>query len=795
MTHPEAAQPMASTPLHHLARALRRRASTPSSEDAPVAILWTDPRREWHRLIPAALRLIPELLVLGDYRPDERAGPAIWLRCVVDRATGVPGLPDDVPPILYLPGVERGQLRAGEECPDEVKPLVELMYRGVLWHHPNGKSWSVRAFLMSPGGPELDIARDGGTTEALRGALDHVATTPMDQLGRGRLDAEDFNRMTGVQVERDILRWMGDPKGMRAGLDADAWRAFRSECRGKLDFDPGRDADVSAGALLAKAQGRWASAWSRFAEAPAAFPGVPEVLARSRPGGVLALERERWPDLNDEDEQTVRETLAALPRIAHGEACRKVIELEKDHGPRRGWVWARLNGSPMAVVLEPLARLAAAAEKAIGGRSPEDIAQVYTENGWLADAGSREALALGSSEPVVGQAVRHLLEPWLDESARAFQGVVTRHPLPVAGDQSTVAADPDECIVFADGLRYELGRSLAARLEARGCRVAMGHRWAALPTVTATGKPAVTPVADDVTGHRLGTDFRPIVHATDDSGQDQPATAQRLRDAMADRGYQIVGIAGAGAGSGDGTLGIPLSAEARGWQETGEIDKRGHHYDRHGASSFARLLDEELARLADEVTARLRAGWRSVRIVTDHGWLLLPGGLPLVTLPRHLTESKWARCAVIQPQATPDVSRFPWHWNPGESFATPPGVACFSKRPEYAHGGVSVQECLIPDIRVQLGTAPGPTATIVGVSWRRFRCDVEVRAAGGPVTVDLRLGSDTGESVASKPKQVDADGLASLVLADDEHENAALAVVATDADGRILAQQPTRRGA
>ena len=48
-----------------------------------------------------------------------------------------------------------------------------------------------------------------------------------------------------------------------------------------------------------------------------------------------------------------------------------------------------------------------------------------------------------------------------------------------------------------------------------------------------------------------------------------------------------------------------------------------------------------------EQTRLLEAGWTSVRIVTDHGWLYLPEGLPKVDLPKHLTLSRWARCAVI----------------------------------------------------------------------------------------------------------------------------------------------------
>lgn len=773
------------TPLDHLARSLRARASVPSGQEGPAAILWTDPGAEWRALIPAALPRIPELLVLGDYRPEHRTGPAIWLRCVVDRAIDDPDLPHDCPPIIYLPGVERGRLRAGEDCPGELRPLVELMYRGVLWHHPNGREWTVAAFLRSPKGPGIDIATDRGTNAALLGALDQVALAPVDRLRGRRLDAADFNRMAGVDVSRDILRWMGDPERMRFRLDDNRWNTFRTECQSELGFDPETEADVSAGALLGRGEGRWADVWARFSEAPAVFRGVPDVLARSRPAGVLQFDRARWPDLNDEEEESVRSALALVPGLSHADGCAEVARLEEEHRHRRDWVWAHLGRSPLAAVLEPLAKLAESARTAIGGATPDDAAEAYADRGWPADASAREALALAPAEheETIATSVRHLIAPWLDDSARALQSAIDRAPLPAAADRPEVTAGEDECIVFVDGLRYELGRRLADRLETRGCAAVVDHRWAATPTVTATAKPAVTPVAGDIAGDRLGADFRPTM---EDSGR--PARAKDLRDAMEERGYQILG---------SGALDIPLSAGARGWLETGEVDRHGHH---HGAAAFARLVEDELVRLADRIAGLLDVGWRSVRVVTDHGWLLLPGGLPLATLPRHLTESKWARCAVVAPGSKPDARLHPWHWNPDEHFATPPGIACFSKRDEYAHGGLSIQECLIPDIRVERTVGNRVTATIRSVSWRRFRCNVAVRIRGvpaadpPPLTADLRLGTPAGESVASSPKPIDADGLASLVLADDRHEDADLVLVVTDADGRVLAQQPTRTG-
>ena len=43
-------------------------------------------------------------------------------------------------------------LRAVEECPDAIKPLVELQYRGAVSTQKNGKDWTVRAFLVSDDG-------------------------------------------------------------------------------------------------------------------------------------------------------------------------------------------------------------------------------------------------------------------------------------------------------------------------------------------------------------------------------------------------------------------------------------------------------------------------------------------------------------------------------------------------------------------------------------------------------------------------------------------------------------------
>lgn len=800
----------ATTVLNLLADSLRGRSASPEGQKAPVAILWPDPKEEWRGLLSDLRGGVPELLALGDYDPEAGAGPAIWLRCVVGRTIPAPWGqdaraddpddrtgPDRRVPILYLPGVAREDLRAGPDCPDRLKPLVELMYRGTMWIQPNGRPWSPAAFLRSPKGLDLDIAADAATRKALTSALPEVAPLPVASLRGRRWDANDFNRLLAGDLERDVLRWMADADEARKRMDAGAWSAFRTRCRQELELDPEAGSDVDAAVKLAEGMGQWGKVWDRFAEAPNVHTGVVEALRRGRPSGEIPLDRSRWPDLNAEDEEEARKKLAAVGGLSLKAARAAVAKLESAHGPRRDWLWAHLGESQVARALEPLARLAEATGVAIGGATPEEIADTYAKVGWQADAAAREAVALAAAsaqdETMVVQVVGHLLAPWMDATARAFQsavrrlgdgasaGVLNRSPLPGADDRDPVEAGEDECIVFVDGLRYELGRRLAERLEDQGCAVQIAHRWAALPTVTATGKAAVSPVADQVAGAALGPDFRPEI-----APGPRPADPARLRKAMAERNYQLVG---------SDVPEMPLHAGARGWMETGTIDKLGHDHCTD-AVGFARAVETELERLARTVLGLLQAGWRSVRLVTDHGWLWLPGGLPMVSLPKHLTASKWARCAVVSGESRPeDVLRFPWRWNAAHSFATPPGIACFSKRDEYAHGGVSLQECMTPDIRVERGAGPGGvSASIRSIVWVRLRCVAEVDIGRGPGTADIRVGGPSGDSVVLEPKTIAGDGTVSLVLDGDEHEDATLTFVVADAEGRVLAHQSTRTG-
>jgi len=305
----------------------------------------------------------------------------------------------------------------------------------------------------------------------------------------------------------------------------------------------------------------------------------------------------------------------------------------------------------------------------------------------------------------------------------------------------------------------------------------VGWRWAALPTVTATAKPAVSPVAGKVRGRRLEPDFCP---ETADPGIS--LTVDRLRKLISAEGFQVIGA---------GEVGDPLAKNAQGWTEYGEFDDLGHKIQ----GKLAAQIEDQLELLLERVQGLLEGGWKRVRVVTDHGWLLIPGGMPKVQLPKYLAESRWSRCASIKDSAHVEVPVAGWSWNPQERFAYAPGVHCFELGHEYAHGGVSLQECLVPVLKFASTRAnTGVVITVSEVRWIGLRCRVSVQPATEGLLADLRTKPNVPNSSITKPKALDADGRAALLVEDDSLKETMASLVIIDASGRVVCKEATTVG-
>ncbi len=753
----------------------------PGVDEKPAALLWSDPRGEWRSLVPLLRERLPHLLTLGEYDSATRTGPSIWLKCVIARLLDDVPIAADVVPVIYMPEISRQDLRAGDECPVPLRPLVELQYRGAVWTQKNGRDWTIEAFLVSENALGLDVSRDAATRRSIDASLTVLAETLISQLKGRRLEAEDFDRLVVGDHPRELLTWMNSPTDVQQRFqESGKWHAFQNRCRSDFKFDPEADGETSAGESFGlRDSDAWSALWQRFCESPGLYPNIPDLLVRSKPsGGKLLFDKESWPDENDVAEvelQKAMETLQGRPATESRAILRK---LEKEHGSRRKWVWSQLGRAPLANALAHLVQLAERTESHVGGDAVEEIADIYSNGAYLADDAAMRALACPGNlaqRSAVRVAVRSIYLPWLEQSAERLQKLVATTPLPSLAQQPKVEVDRGSCILFADGLRFDLAKRLEGRLEELTLKSTFGHRWSALPSVTATAKPAVSPIASQLIGKGIPSDYSPTIKETDED-----LTHPRFQKLLKATGYKII--------TGDDAAG-PTKATDRGWTEFGNIDRRGHDMQ----IELAGQLDDEIERLADRIVSLLDAGWKTVRVVTDHGWLLMPGNLPKQDLPHYLTESKWSRCAKIKGQSQVSVPTASWTWNPISEFASAPGVCVFSHGYAYSHGGISLQECLIPDFVVEPSdSGPSIKATIPDIQWRAQRVRVAVDPADASLRVDVRTSAaSAGTSIAVEARNVESDGKASLLIENEDLEGSAAVVVVLDSRGRVVGKQTT----
>ena len=764
----------------------------PDVQVAPACILWPDVDRQWEKIIPRLQAELPELFVLGDYQPEKRMGPAIWLRCVIAGNIADVTLPTASTPILYLPGVSRQNLRAVENCPEHLKPLAELQYRGVIWSQVNAKDWTVLAFLQTDkGGLALAVATDHETKSAMQISLYRLLDEDVEPLTNKRLDKDYFNTLLiGGDPAREFLHWLDLGEEFQNSREENEWKGFVGACKSIFKFDPQTDGILSGATRLATHdEDSWKPLWERFCEAPKRYPNIPLQIRKCSP---LQSElfwklsdgrNDGWPQWNDEQEEILRQGLRSLATVPVHKAQEQLLELETQHSRRRQLVWAELGEAPLAMAIEYLAIMAGITKNhKLAAGTPLELAEIYKNQGWLADDALLQALSLvvkTQDIEAVTIAIRTIYLPWAEESARYLQKVVyeTSYPgHPEPSPKQNIYQD-GECIMFVDGLRFDVAKRLVKILAGQGFNISEEPQWVALPSVTATGKAAVTPVKDKIRGEDGNVDFEPCVAETGKSLKG----GYHLKKLLENNNWQILERSDNGNGQG------------LAWCEFGDIDGEGHNR----GSKLAQHIDILLKEIHERIDLLLAAGWKSVRVVTDHGWLLLPGGLPKMELSSNLTDTKWGRCAAIKPGVfNPDVKLFPWYWNSNQSFALADGISCFRNGEEYTHGGLSLQECLTLEIIVSKSTMTDSSAVeITDVVWKGLRCKVVVDGQVAGLLVDIRTKpGDSASSIVVSQKPLKEDGTASVVVENEELVGVEATLVLLDSSGALIAQISTAIG-
>lgn len=771
------------TVLHALVQALQQALRfNMGVQVAPACVLWPDKEGQWLSALPALREQLPQLLTLGEYAPQVRSGPAIWLK------TAIAGLASEEPgagvPVVYLPGVSRADLRAIESCPRTLQPLTELQYRGVFWSQANAKDWTVSAFLASKnGGLGLELAQDKATQEALSQALQAgvLMEQPLSALQGRAINAEWLLGLLAPNPVRDLLQWMNAPEAVRQQWSAVLWDVFAKRCKADFGFDPLADGVLTAAERLAGGEGKWGAVLALYQDSFASFPGVYALLAKVAPPQLGLFPEQKllsgYPQANELGEADLRRGLSDCVGMDAAQARTMLAAVEQEHGIRRSWLWARMGHSPLAVALEHLAEVAQRSTLLPIGQTPAELADSYQQTGWQVDQAALHALALVHTKAdveAVGIALRAIYLPWLEEAARRLQEAVKKTGGLHQGLDAERPNTEGICTVFVDGLRYDVAKRLEQRLSPLGC-TRLSAEWTSMPSVTASGKAWCSPVAAFIAGSAGDVDFQPRVKA-----DGKPLSGHNFRKLLGEHGVQALDR---------NECGDPKGIA---WTEAGDLDHYGHA---HGIR-LARDMDTQLDQVVERVGELLDAGWRRIRIVTDHGWLLMPGGLPKAELAKHQTETRWGRCAALKDSAYGTELTFGWDWCTEVQVAYAPGVSNFIAGTEYAHGGVSLQECLVPVLELDsAGIRDSATdVKIQSVTWKGLRCVVVVEGAAEGWQVDIRTKAAlAATSLAASVKPLDG-GKVSLAVADDEQMGAAAVVVVLDAEGEVMQKQVTTVG-
>ena len=377
--------------LDHLLKAVRDAAVfNLEVQVAPACILWSDRDRQWEAIIPLLQTEMPELWILGDFAPDKWTGPAIWLRCMIAEKNDSSAIKSSVP-ILYLPGVSRQDLRAVENCPDLLKPLAELQYRGVIWSQVNAKDWTILSFLVSnQGGLGLNVTQDSDTKTAMQLSLPRLLQVDADYLKGKPLNKDYFNTLlTGGDPVKDVLQWLDNETAFKATRQENEWLGFVEICKSQLAFNPEKEGVLAGAAKLANHSGPWQGVWERFCEAPRKYPNIPILIRKCQMPVPGIFDNEStfggWPQWNEGEENTLRANLLALENSLPHSVRAELKKLEGFHEQRRQLVWAELGEAPLAMALEKLLLLAELTKNSMAVGTFDELLVAYQTVGWKVD--------------------------------------------------------------------------------------------------------------------------------------------------------------------------------------------------------------------------------------------------------------------------------------------------------------------------------------------------------------------------------------------------------------------------
>lgn len=245
-------------------------------------------------------------------------------------------------------------------------------------------------------------------------------------------------------------------------------------------------------------------------------------------------------------------------------------------------------------------------------------------------------------------------------------------------------------VIISDALRWDLAQQIASGLAS----VSVTPVMSTLPSITPFGMTAMLPLrqGEPVVKWAGGPTIR------DSSGRSLAERAKRkelLTEVLAQHHISVEFIE---------MTALLRSKKAPSAQvivvfDT-NIDTEGHKLPENFPAS-ARKLVGDIRRSIEKLH---QLGIPTVHVLTDHGFLLLPPdsveSLGAPSIPEALCARREHRWAALKAEAQADgLIRLKLPLSPDAgTLAFPKGIRTLEKPEAYMHGGISIQECLIPHI-------------------------------------------------------------------------------------------------
>jgi hypothetical protein len=249
-------------------------------------------------------------------------------------------------------------------------------------------------------------------------------------------------------------------------------------------------------------------------------------------------------------------------------------------------------------------------------------------------------------------------------------------------------------VIQADALRYDLAQNLVNLISEDRYTVTHSTMRGVIPSVTEIGMAALLP------GAKHGFQVSVVNSKLHINIGDQEASNRNQRNSWLTeklpQGSQI----------------IPLEdierADLRGISTLVILSREVDEFGTYVADIDPEGLLDLTERIRKTVRTLLEQGFDRVVITADHGFLYLPPGISPTTIPSPGAKVVKRRFAVgANPQGCLVLSSSQVGFDGEEIFAFPAGLTCFGLSGEigaFLHGGLSLQESIIPVIQVKPAT-------------------------------------------------------------------------------------------